>query len=408
MLELSIIHRPGMRGGHQNVGRILEAMLYYDRVHLMMSGQMFAGLWDILGPDDLAALLHHPTITTTLTPEMLAITSQSGPVMTTHRPVAIKVSGNAEKRISDGDDAGMLLHLVRGLPNRSNGTRAKINELLKMTVRSRYSKMLGSADENHKRVMSLAKDSETLKLFIRGWAIANNQKVNEVALLSARIDVVEMGQEFIVASTIPLSQMVTGWEPKNHWGTILASVQDYAVDLYLSNVHSADIVTSEDIAEIASTRLDLSLQRALKSGDQISAFEEMVFDQAHGFSDGFNKGLISFKEALEVIDKSRRFRTWTHGLAPDANIIREYHRAVTKDTVLKKLPASAARFSFFNGLGAVAGLVIPGAGLAASAIDTFIVDRVIGGWRPNIFVRNVQKTLDKAQRREMKGMSRDE
>lgn len=399
MLELSMIHRPGILGGKQNVGRILETMLYYERVHLMMSAQMFTGLWDVLGPDDLGALLGHPTITTTLTPEMLGIKNEVGAAVMTHRPVAIKLAGRGGKTIHAKDDVGTLVQLLEGLPNRPGGTRAQVYKLVKLTQTSRYAEILGGQIESRERLVSLARDQDTLKLFLRGWAIANGQTVNESAILHAQIAVIELGEEFMISSTVPLEQMVAGWKPTDTWGNILGSVQDYAVDLYLSNAHSADIVTAPEIAEIASTRVDLSLQRARKNSDKISAFEEMVFDEAHGFADAFNDGLISFAEALKVIDQSRRFRTWTKGLAPDADLITEYHRAVTKETILKNLPASVARFVMFNGAGMAADTIASGAGLLASAIDTFIVEHVFSGWRPNVFVRNVQKTLAKAQTR---------
>ena len=407
MLDLAMIHRPGILGGRQNLGRILEAMLYYDRVHLMMSAQMFTGLWDTLGPDNLGVLLAHHTITTTLTPQMLAIHSEPSTSIHTHRPVAIKMSGREGRIIHDKDDVGTLVQMLEGLPNRPGGTWAQVNKLLKLTKASRYAKMLGGEGESHQRLVSLASDQDTLKLFVRGWAIANGQPVNEQALQHAEISLIEMDERFAILSTVSLEQMVVGWNPLETWGTILNSIQDYAVDLYLSNAHSADIITAPEISEVASARVDLSLQRAAQNSEQISAFEEMVFDDAHGFADAINDGLISFSEALKVIDQSRRFRTWAKGLPPDANLISEYHRAVTKDTVLQKLPFSIARFAFFNGVGVTADAAAPGAGLISSAIDTFIVERIFGGWRPNFFVRNMQKTLKKAQKRAIEGGQRD-
>lgn len=403
MLELAMIHRPGILDGRLNLGRILETMLYYDRVHLMMNAQTFTSLWDTLGPDDLGVLLGHHTITTTLTPQTLGIQSEVGSALTTHRPVAIKLSGREGKIIHDKDDAGTLVQMLERLPNRPGGTWAQVNKLLKLTKASRYAKMLGGEVESRQRLVSLARDQDTLKLFVRGWAIANGQPINEQALQHAEISLIEFGERFAISSTVSLEQMVAGWNPLETWATILASIQDYAVDLYLSNAHSADIVTAPEISEVASARVDLSLQRGAQSSTQISAFEEMVFGNAHGFADAINDGLISFSEALKVIDQSRRFRTWAKGLSPDANIISEYHRAITKDTVAQKLPFSIARFAFFNSVGMAADAAAPGAGLISSAIDTFIVERIAGGWRPNIFVRNMQKTLKKAQERAVKG-----
>jgi hypothetical protein len=389
-----------MREGQHDLGRILEAMLYYDRVHLMMSAQMFLGLWDILGPDDFGALLAHPTITTTLTPQMLGIKNEIRNGIVTHRPVAFQLSGrDGGQMIRNNDDVGILVAHSQNLLNRPGATRPQITKLLKLTKPSRYAKMLGGEAASAERIISLAKDQETLKLFLRGWAVANGQTANEAAIQAAQISVIDVGEEFMFASTVPLEQMVTGWNPAQNWGEILASLQDYAVDLYLSDAHSADIITAPEIGAVASRRIDLSIQRALRNQTQISAFEEMVFDEARGFADAYNDGLITFSEALKVIDKSRRFRTWTKGLAPDADLIVEYHRAVTKDTILKSLPASIARFVVFNGAGMLADTVATGTGLISSAIDNFVVERLIGGWKPNIFVRNVKKLLDKAERR---------
>ena len=403
MLELAMIHRPGILDGRLNLGRILETMLYYDRVHLMMNAETFAGLWDTLGPDDLGVLLGHHTITTTLTPQTLGIQSEVGTALTTHHPVAFKLSGREGKVIHDKDDVGTLVQMLERLPNRPGGTWAQVNKLLKLTKASRYAKMLGGEVASRQRLVSLARDQDTLKLFVRGWAIANGQLVNEQALQHAEISLIEFGERFAISSTVSLEQMVARWNPSETWATILASIQDYAVDLYLSNAHSADIVTAPEISEVASARVDLSLQRGAQNSAQISAFEEMVFGDAHGFADAINDGLISFSEALKVIDQSRRFRTWAKGLSPDASIISEYHRAITKDTVLQKLPFSTARFAFFNSVGMAADAAAPGAGLISSAIDTFIVERIAGGWRPNFFVRNMQKTLKKAQKRAIEG-----
>lgn len=62
---------PSMIDGKQDLGRILETMLYYDRVHLVASAQTFTGPWDLLGPDGLCAIFEYPSVTVILTPPML-------------------------------------------------------------------------------------------------------------------------------------------------------------------------------------------------------------------------------------------------------------------------------------------------------------------------------------------------
>src|SRR3546814_12423474 len=68
------------------------------------------------------------------------------------------------------------------------GTWAQVNKLVKLTKTSRYAKMLGGEAESRERLVSLAKDMDTLKLFLRGWAIANGQVVNEQDRKSTRLN----------------------------------------------------------------------------------------------------------------------------------------------------------------------------------------------------------------------------
>lgn len=374
-------------------------MLYYDRVHLIISAQMFSGLWRGLGSGDMSALLRHPTITATITPEFLAVKTEANALITTHRLTSMRMSGRAGGPfLHPKDDIGSLLQTLQNLPN-GPGTRADVKRMVSLAKVSEYRKILGGESENNQRTLSLFRDQETLKLFVRGWARANGHAVNDVAINEAKIELVEMGDEFMIDSSTSLDRMIPTWNPVETWATILAGGQDYAVDLYLSNSYSADIVTSPENSAIASARIDMSLQRAFRNAEQISAFEEMAFDSAHAFSDAYNDGLITFAEALKVIDQSRRFRQWGKGLAPDANLLSEYNQAISKDTLLNKLPASLARFAIFNGAGMAADAAAPGASWLTSAFDTFVVDRIFGGWRPNIFVNNVRKTLANAQDR---------
>lgn len=397
MFDLAIVHRPGLAQGKQDLGRILEAMLYYDRVHIVLSGQLFAGLWDQLGGDDLAALLAHPGVTSTLTPEMTSMYNETRGGMMLHFPVAIRLSGRAGKIIADHDDVGSLLKLIEGNPNRSDATRSQINKIASEGKITKYSKLLGGDSAARERVYALARDPVTIKMFVRSACAAQGLHANEDVISNLVIDTYRIEEKLMIAASHNLSDIASGWKGEQDWGSILNSIQDYAIDLYLSSSFSADILTTPSVEQVAAARLDLSLQRAIRSAEQISAFEEMVFEAAHGFSSAFNKGLIDLREALKIIDEARRFRTWTRGLAPDANLLAEYHKAIMLDTPLKRFPMNILRFALFN-FGGMASdaVVMPGSGTALSAIDTFVVERLMGGWRPNVFVRNLKRRLDAA------------
>lgn len=69
MFEVATIRRLGEPEEKGDVGRILDAALYYGRIHLVMDLQFITKLIGLLGVADARALLNHPTFTSSLTIE---------------------------------------------------------------------------------------------------------------------------------------------------------------------------------------------------------------------------------------------------------------------------------------------------------------------------------------------------
>jgi hypothetical protein len=77
--------------------------------------------------------------------------------------------------------------------------------------------------------------------------------------------------------------------------------------------------------------------------------------------------------------------------SPESDLIKEYYAEVTKETVADKLPGKTARFSVFTGLGLAADAVLTGGlgtvtGVSLGALDTFYLDKLLAGWKPNQFI----------------------
>lgn len=90
----------------------------------------------------------------------------------------------------------------------------------------------------------------------------------------------------------------------------------------------------------------------------------------------------TFDEFLVLLDKADRFKTWLASTSPDEQIITTYLHEVTSKDWLQTLPAKTTRYLFMMALGATH----PAIGLVAGVIDTFLLEKLIGGWRPNHFV----------------------
>jgi hypothetical protein len=207
---------------------------------------------------------------------------------------------------------------------------------------------------------------------------------------------------YFILNNIALQDVLIGSNEVDGWDQILPFVQDYAYDLILAQARSADVIASDVNSYIASERIDLSINRALQTDAQKSSFEEFAFDKARPFREAFNSGRISLSESLKLIDETAKFRSWLCGHPPEADIVKEFHRAVSKDTRLGKFPAKAARFAVFTGPGVALDVMGAGGigtitGVALSAIDSFVMDGLLRGWRPNHFVAQVRKALPTAE-----------
>ena len=76
---------------------------------------------------------------------------------------------------------------------------------------------------------------------------------------------------------------------------------------------------------------------------------------------------------------------------PDQGLVKAYFREVTKGSWVDRLPAKSVRWSIFTGLGFAVDLlgaqgIGTATGVAISAADAFLLDRLLKGWKPNQFI----------------------
>jgi hypothetical protein len=134
------------------------------------------------------------------------------------------------------------------------------------------------------------------------------------------------------------------------------------------------------------------LNKVDHSTRELQVFNHAVLGNSRAIAEAIDNGFIPFEDFIVTYEKSVKFRKWLDGLPYDANLAAEYYREVTADGWCAKLPAKAAKWVLFTGIGYGIDLLGAGgigtiAGLGLSAIDTFLLDRLLTGWRPNQFVQ---------------------
>ena len=87
------------------------------------------------------------------------------------------------------------------------------------------------------------------------------------------------------------------------------------------------------------------------------------------------------------MDDADKFKEWLAGTNPDVGLVQSYIEEVKKKSWVEQLPGKAVRFAVASGVSAAVGAI---GGLAYSlgvgATNTFLLDRVLKGWRPNQFI----------------------
>jgi hypothetical protein len=159
--------------------------------------------------------------------------------------------------------------------------------------------------------------------------------------------------------------------------------------------YGTDIVIPEVAADRMQARIRGILSKRINNESILDTFHEEVLPETKSVREAINSGQISFSQFLKVLENARKFKRWLKGVPPDRNLIQEYYKEVARPNWLNSLSAKATRFVFFTGGGALLD-ALGGGGMASASLgaaDAFLVDRIVGGWKPNQFIEGPLREL---------------
>lgn len=101
--------------------------------------------------------------------------------------------------------------------------------------------------------------------------------------------------------------------------------------------------------------------------------------------------LAIFKDVVAILPKAAKFKEWLHSDAPQRDVVKAYFREVIAPTWIDKLPSKVVRWFVFTGAGIGLDIIGAGglgtvAGVGLGVVDSFLLDRLIRGWKPSQFV----------------------
>jgi hypothetical protein len=227
-------------------------------------------------------------------------------------------------------------------------------------------------------------------------AIAPNYKQPE----SIRFRIERERQGFVIDTNINFSELNIDYHrtvPKEHSSIspayLLSLFQGTQEELYFAGQLNSEVAVSALNREIHAQTIDSILNRRFKSEVQIEAFCALTLDSGHAIREAVNSEKVPFAKVVRLLDKADKFREWIEKQPADEDLIKSYYHAIIEDSWVEKLPAKTTRWSVFTGAGLAIDMVGAGGlgtsiGVALGAFDTFVFDKIIGGWKPHQFVES--------------------
>lgn len=184
--------------------------------------------------------------------------------------------------------------------------------------------------------------------------------------------------------------------------TILVGIFEALADIRFSAGFGSELALSSGTSAIAQIKLGRLLQQRRNSDERVKLFQEWTFKEGRAIGDAVNACHRNFDDVLRLVASAQRFKEGVAKQPDQADLRQEYVQEVSRLDWADKLPTKSFRWLLFSTLGgALAFITTPAAGAltgaALNAIDTFIVDKLVKGWKPNQFVEGPLKAFVEPQ-----------
>lgn len=182
-----------------------------------------------------------------------------------------------------------------------------------------------------------------------------------------------------------------GYSGDFSYSTVLLAIGETSQDCYLSSELESELITDSRWAPVYQLRINECLQRTAKSKEQINIFQNATAYDYYSIGDAFIKNKLSSKELLSLLNNSNsiKFREWLSSLSGDKPLTYELynqHNHIKSNKWFIKL----SRLLIPTAIG----VFNPVLGIGASLLDGSIVNRIINGWKPSIFINKVLRKTD--------------
>jgi hypothetical protein len=393
-----------IRGGQSNfdrsidIGSFAEALLFYQNVHLILDRSSISSLVKSIGIDNLRLLLDRGYCSATFLRDNVAVYSQPivGTPFSEHGFVSFQLaSKGGEKRALHNRE-----HIVDSLlrVKDTDIPRGKIERLSeRITVRSTKDLSITSIGPLESARADLD-DTDYLRTTVAKllslWVPEYELKPQDFIKVKSR------GERFLIDTNLDFERLNSFYHQRvspSHSSVtpalLVERVLSTRIDIAFALKYGTDIIVSDLSSQLMQLRIQGLLERRIASASNLTRFEDMIIPNTKSIREAINSGDLVFSDFLKLLEEAQKFKLWLKGVAPDGDLVDNYYKEISKKHWVDRLSTKVTRFSLFTlgglsldalglgGLGTATGVML-------STADAFLVDRMLGGWKPNQFVED--------------------
>lgn len=397
MFESIMVRRTTPMGAPAAVdlGRLAEAMLFYQRVYLALTRASLHQFILGAGPDLAIELVENGCVDAVFLDRDFAVLNEGvGTPNERHRPATITVMTEVpggEPRAQTRQDL-VYEFFNQALDGQQRKARRKANRFLNQ-VRD-YEMPGGLQDIALREWQREQFMRDAVRLVLAELAPGYTPPADlRVALVDQGDGLFRFESNIDWAAARAAQQAKTGVPGDLGPGSLLVPLGDMTEDLHLGASLDATLAQDPLGAELLRAKCSDLRTAADLQQFQIDAFQDLVVHGVTDIPDAINSGARSFEDFLKIQATATSFRQWLDGQPPDADLVKRYSAEVAKRLDLLDSPLGKLRWLLPVAVDGAASIAHPelaahlSEGLVGyGTLEHFVVERYIHGWRPSSFV----------------------
>lgn len=371
-----------------SLGELAECLLYYKRVHAIVDHGTFSRLARICGPETLVGLIEDGHLVLTYLENRPAVATQSVGGRSQHGFVLVQGQGK--------ESQNLVPQLFQDLTGKEGRGRRLTRRLLDRLSTKTY------AASDFRQSLGLIEDKAYTDRVVPQILVALG--VRDLPT-EARFRVYQENSTFLIDTNLSFPTLNTEYRrshPDHNLepALVLDLLYEGHAEVEFAASLSAEMAPAPTESVIAKERILSLLEASGRSVDRLAAFKNFAVPHNGSIADAINNGTRNFEDLRNLLGEADRFKAWIHGQPPEGDLVKAYVDEVTAISWRTGSTMKTLRFLLFNGAQIAAGAVAAGpvgalAGVALGAADTYVLDRLVTGWRPHQFVRGpLEKFLE--------------